>query len=356
MTQPPPPVVAPAPTLIASTLPCDEAKTLPQSLEVLGNARAWTEVRDHITRDATSSVPLMIDGPTGCGKTTGVKELLTHLGMRPVFLDAVEADDTHQMCTWIKRARDSNSFDGTRAVIVVDDMEGFTANMRSELVKFAMDRRTALNPMLLICNNIRELMWRPFSQVPSVRLFAPRDYSCLRYFTQEYPKRWVQHIVQANDNDLRQIKMSLDACSERKASLDQRGEHFDLTKELPLLGGNADRSSNVFHSLSDLVKNGVTPDEWIRDTGELTERVVFSNYPHMARDVDAMAAMADVLSASDTHLTHFTERGHLVPFGDDMRARSVLTHANSIPKLTLSAYPRASRSATFTDVPSALLE
>lgn len=91
--------------------------------------------------------------------------------------------------------------------------------------------------------------------------------------------------------------------------------------------------------------NGIsTVEDWIRDTGETTERVMFSNYLSLSSNLDSISDMADSLSQADTiQLSQFSEVNNIVPFKDEMLGRSIQknTHPRRDPlKYTLSPYPR----------------
>ena len=180
----PPPRRAPerAPAACEQRPPTNVA-SLPRSLELLGNARAWIAVRTHVLE--TPHVPLLLHGPTGCGKTRGVEALLAHLGMRAVTLDAVEADDTAQLSLWIRRTREARTL-GRVSVVVVDDLEGFTHAARAEVARLAEDQRSSLNPMLLVCSARRDPAFRALQALPDVRLFAPRERDLRAWFGEAY--------------------------------------------------------------------------------------------------------------------------------------------------------------------------
>lgn len=158
---------------------------MPLALQRLGNKKAWDAVHAHLTTRASS--PLVLQGPTGCGKTAGLTCLLEAMRLRPVFLDAVEADDVSQLVVWIKRARDSDAVsteERRRAVVVVDDVEGFGASERAldALATLARDEAPGRNPLVFVLHNARDPKWKRFSTLPTYRLFAPNQHVASEWF------------------------------------------------------------------------------------------------------------------------------------------------------------------------------
>ena len=183
------PPLPPPSSILFGTRRAVSPSTFPESLKIL-NSKAWIALWSHINK--TPHVPIFIHGPTGCGKTRGVHQLVSHMGLRPVCLDGVEADDTNQLITWIRRTRDAHTLK-RQSVTILDDLEGFTQNARAALVKLASDKRVGLNPMIMICNCRRDPMWKAFpSRIADVRLFAPNVHSLIRWFATCY--KWTsQH-------------------------------------------------------------------------------------------------------------------------------------------------------------------
>lgn len=234
--------------------------TFPATLKIL-NPNAWVALLSHI--DKTPHVPVFVHGPTGCGKTRGVQQLIMHLGMRPVCLDAVEADDTKQLVTWIRRTREARTLK-RQSVIILDDMEGFTPNARAELAKLATDQRPGLNPMVMICNSLRDPMWKSFAKnITDVRLFAPNEYTLLRWFSTCYP--WTSH-----HDKVERVGVSEAVLRSHCSSLLQHGDIRRIVTALETcnrLGNNLSIGHdthvlNSFDASRRLVRGSMTPELW----------------------------------------------------------------------------------------------
>jgi len=189
---PPPPLCPKRPRAVEDTPPpppppppCDRPFAMPLALQRLGNKKGWDAVCIHLTTRA--SCPLVLHGPTGCGKTAGLTCLLEAMRLRPVFLDAVEADDVLQLVMWIKRARDSGAVstdERRRAVVVVDDVEGFGSSERAldALATLSRDNAPGRNPLVFVLHNARDPKWKRFSTLPTYRLFAPNQHVASEWF------------------------------------------------------------------------------------------------------------------------------------------------------------------------------
>lgn len=274
--------------------------TFPASLKIL-NPNAWVALWSHI--DKTPHVPVFVHGPTGCGKTRGVHQLITHLGMRPVCLDAVEADDTAQLVTWIRRTREARTLK-RQSVIILDDMEGFTPNARAELAKLASDQRSELNPLVMICNSRRDPMWRAFpKRSAEVRLFAPNEYTLLRWFSTCY--KWTSHhdnmervgVSEAvlrshctsllNHGDIRRIVTALESCN-------RLGTNLSVAHDTHV--------SNTFDASRRLLRGCMTPELWTTLT-EPRDSALLQYHAISLATADTcheLASVLDTFSVCDT--------------------------------------------------------
>lgn len=265
---PPPPVAAPVvvPVVAAAAATASSSSSsssaFPPSLRRLGNADAWTKVRGHLS--TIPSVPLMLSGPTGCGKTVGVTCLLESMGLLPVILDSVEADDTEQLVVWIKRTRDSNSMLGKRAV-VVDDVEGFTDKGRLALAGLIKDSTTGRAPLILIVNNARDPMWKRLGQIATIRLTRPSEHVCHEWFSQHHT--WTTVDSTGHEHRRRGISDALLASSRSVLScgdLRRMAVFFNtsiLTRSVARLSNDV-FPANAFDSSRRLFRGTLTADRW----------------------------------------------------------------------------------------------
>ena len=357
---PPPPPPQPLPQAVLPSPITSVAQTpLPDDLRLLGNRKAWEQL--------DFDKPVLIHGPVGCGKTQGVRSYLKHQGLRCVEVDVCDFPNSSDL-ERLLRSTISKSCEGPWALLL-DDVEGILqhegyAKVLATWLRDEPSMEYKHAPVILTCNDMYATSLRLIKALVDkgvlnqLRMFAPNGNTCKEYFNARYPQEWTTHAIKYRDNDLRQIQHFLDAASERKAFREASGGRFDFRSELPTLSSAcADRSRKFFDSLTGLIKRSITCDEWVRETGTLTERVAFSNYPTLASDdLEACSAMADAVSTLDVaHPICFEQRKHAVPFGDQIIAHSLQVHAKgSGANHTLKAYPHLKRGSASYEMPSAL--
>lgn len=293
-------LLPPQPPQLYGTRNSVSPSTFPASLKIL-HPNAWTSLWSHL--DKTPHVPVFVHGPTGCGKTRGVHQLITHMGMRPVCLDSVEADDTAQLVTWIRRTREARTLK-RQSVIILDDMEGFTPNARTELAKLAADRRSELNPLVMICNSRRDPMWKAFPKnTAEVRLFAPNEYTLLRWFSTCY--KWTSH----RDN-MERVGVSDAVLRSHCTSLLKHGDIRRIVTALETcnrLGTNLSvdhdtHVSNTFDASRRLLRGCMTPELWTTLTEPRDSVLIQYHATSLATadTCDELANVLDTFSACDT--------------------------------------------------------
>ena len=223
--------------------------------------------------------------------------------MRPVCLDAVEADDNAQLVTWIRRTREARTLK-RQSVIILDDMEGFTPNARAEIVKLAADQRSELNPMIMICNSRRDPMWRALPKhVADVRLFAPNEYTLLRWFSTCYS--WTSHhdrvervgVSEAvlrshcrsllNHGDIRRIVTALETCN-------RLGTNLSTDHDVHV--------TNTFDASRRLLRGCMAPGLWTTLTEPRDSALLQYHATSLARadTCDELANVLDTFSVCDT--------------------------------------------------------
>jgi hypothetical protein len=223
--------------------------------------------------------------------------------MRPVCLDAVEADDTTQLVTWIRRTREARTLK-RQSVIILDDMEGFTLHARAQLAKLAADQRSELNPLVMICNSRRDPMWKAFPKSNAeVRLFAPNQHTLRRWFSTCY--QWTSHhdnvervgVSEAvlcsyctsllNHGDIRRIVTALETCN-------RLGTNLSTNHDIHV--------SNTFDASRRLLRGCMTPELWTTLT-EPRDSVLLQYHTTSlatADTCDELANVLDTFSACDT--------------------------------------------------------
>lgn len=164
---PPPDVRPPSPPRFGAPA------RLPNALARLGNARAWRETARRL--DERPHEPLIVWGPTGCGKSRGVRCLLEAMRCRVVEFDGADGDTNDQLVEWIQRTRERKSApdEPPKTAVVLDDFESFTEEMRRRLSKLLAKDDPHLSPIVVTCTQLRGADVKPIAHLSAVRLYAP---------------------------------------------------------------------------------------------------------------------------------------------------------------------------------------
>lgn len=256
-------------------------------------------MRDHITAPATQHVPLLLHGPIGSGKTCGVGELLAHLGLRAVYLDAVEADDTAQLSLWIRRTRESRTLE-QKSVVVVDDLEGFTANARAEVCKLAQDKRRCLNPLLLVVHARRDPLWKALLALPDVRLGAPPESVLYAWFRTHFV--WTSFKDESAQVGLPHIVVDAERDLLRTGDVRRLVTAFTTRIQLgrSLARAHDVHVANVFDASRRLLRHTLTAEAWVVHTDPRDCTLLQHHLASVAGDdLDRLAGALDVFSCVD---------------------------------------------------------
>lgn len=290
-------------------------------MERLGNGKAWTAVLKHVTEESTRHSPLVVWGPTGCGKSMGVRSLLRDgLGFTLLELDGTDGETVEQLVLWVKRARQTKTMAGPTAVLL-DDFESFTPTARAALGKLvkeeaAMDDENApkkggkrtkrgetplarLAPLVITCTQLREPSMRGLVGLRDVRLFPPNEHVLHEWFADHY--EWT-----TADGTARKGLSRGGAARLRDAMQtgDVRRVSMAAQWKLATRGGAVAAASfvpptSIFDATRRLLQRRLPASEW---GGEARDVALLQH--HLPKyvvdeDVDALADALDVFSSAD---------------------------------------------------------
>ena len=143
--------------------------------------------------------------------------------------------------------------------------------------------------------------------------------------------------------------------------MDECTAHTARGEPPPLEPLSHDQTHTVFKSFERYINGISETDEWLRDTGDRVERIVYSNYCSLplTNELSSLLKLADTLSVTDaTQLVHYREHLNLVPFQDEVLAGAIKCHVQPtprVPKLTMLKFPNVKREKRVPyDVPNSL--
>lgn len=195
-----------------------EKKTSPQfilssNLKQLGNQKACTDLIVHLSGDS-SYVPVLVYGPTGCGKTLGVQECLRIMGLHCTLLDGSAPEDPNELKIWMDQVLMNSTLDEEKqkGILFIDDFESFTEKCREVILKYVKKTSKNRNPMVITCTNLYSYdlksLQQEFRSKPTVRFWPPRTDIIESFFKR---KGYTQPIIEkfSTTSDLRAIEHSL---------------------------------------------------------------------------------------------------------------------------------------------------
>lgn len=320
--------------------------TLPKGIRTLGNSKGWQMVLNHLKDYHTKHKPLVLWGPTGCGKTFGVRELLYAMKYRIVELDGSDGEDTNQLITWVKRVRDIKVLQGPTAILL-DDYESFTEDARKRMATMLKNTKdTNLAPIIITCTQFKEPRLRDLHIFHNIRLFSPNEHVCKEWFdkngfilqtnksgsfqqVQCFPKHgWDSreqcHLV---TGDLRRITIAL----QWKA----------LTKHALFADGTNTPFLNSFQATQHLLLRKTNASRWAAGAEPRDADLIREHIPkYVNEDIDVLADVLDYLSASDVMTpSRFELSSTQIPFKMELVGQA--THHFSKARDVGALYPPA---------------
>lgn len=272
---------------------------LPLELQRLGNAEAWKQVRAHLVG---ARRPLVLCGPTGTGKTVGVRQLGDHLSMDVVDVDAASCEDG--LVQDMRFALMSEKGRGGRPILlVVDNFDSILPHSRLRVAKTAQDLcvpgcKTAC---VFVCEEARSPAVSPaLKRFDCVRLRAVGYHVMRQYFAEVY--RWVS----PQDGVCRTgfSSSTIQACARSLSCGDVRRAANDLVWRARM--GGAPRSGqdafyNVFEATRRLLLLKIDTDTWANNVEHRDISLVQHHLPHYVEgDVCALSlSLEDLCVASE---------------------------------------------------------
>lgn len=258
--------------------------TIPYNLKRFGNAKAWEELIAHI-HGPEKHKPVLIHGPTGCGKTLGVQECLKLSGVNCTLLDGSAPEGPTELDTWISQVRDNSVLEGEGGVLFIDDVESFTDLCRGVIIKHVKKTNKGKSPLIITCTDFYSVSLKElttlFKKFVIIRLYAPRPETVSRWLQSKgYNIPNLESILPDCKGDLRSCEISLKFHMQVKHYFEKQG------KRTKFLGLGIDQKQNIFELANSLLtkKNNNWFDIFSsgRETSHVSHiRLLFENLPQL---------------------------------------------------------------------------
>ena len=191
--------------------------------------------------------PVVVSGPTGCGKAMGARSLFTAMNVRIVEFDGADANDARQLVEWIRRARE-HACDGDAVGLIVDDFESFTPQLRKDVVKILL-KIPSRTPTVVTCSQIRDPAMYDLSKSfrTLVTLYAPNERAC---------RAWLSHKHRSVPQDRFKLLMTGDLRRLERAVVAYKDGNL-VTGSVPEI-----REETCFDSARNFLTRRTTFEEW----------------------------------------------------------------------------------------------
>ena len=270
----------------------------------MGNESAWKTVHTHVTGNRRHK-PLVVWGPTGCGKTWGVRSVLRAAGFPTVVeLDGADAENAPQLLEWIKRVRQLKCMSGPAAVLL-DDFESFTPHARRAATQLIQSTAndTHLAPLIVTCTQLRDPEMRDLAGLTAapkpvaidVRLKAPSEHVCLEWF--------MHHDVWEDDAGTRRAghppaAVPRDLCA--TGDLRRVARALDWRRRTGArIATESQKPATIFDATRRLLLHRMPAEEWAHMAEERDTDLLRTHLPGHVSDVHTCARGLDWLMEAD---------------------------------------------------------
>ena len=232
----------------------------------------------------TPHLPLVVWGPTGCGKSKGIEVLLKHMGFTLVSFDGVDGENAHELLQWVTRSRQTTN--GHPKVTLLDDFESFTPTARASFAVELRKRDPALSGLLITCTHFRDPAMRTLAScgVVDVRLRTPQRDVIHEHFAATHGHAAMTRMADlCAYGDLRRVSMAL---------------RMPFVASATAPGATLPISSS-FEATRRLLLRRIPTHEWLRATEERDVALLQEHLLAHSPDMDAYARAADSFSLGD---------------------------------------------------------
>lgn len=245
------------------------------------NGYMWLAFLEEIKKKRSS--PILVWGPTGSGKTKGVKDCASACGLKVFEIEPSVLETTKKLEDWFTHIAMVKTLLGPR-LLLIDVIEGIDEMYISVLQKLFTKNCSFNIPIVLIADDAYNYTLRSLFQL------IPNKFKCLRQFpshcaefakltfAKAVPREKIDYHAQFCNGDLRNLKLRLGIGTMLSGSF----------------ANSKDMFGNIFESTHNLIENTLSVDKWIesRDSNQLLH-IVHDNYVHLMDDLEMICELSD---------------------------------------------------------------
>ena len=296
-----------------------------------GNGKAWQALHSEFQRK--KSRPVIVWGPTGVGKTTGVKACADLCGLRVYEIEPSILDSTENLKKWLTHIcaqEDSvRTLLGPRMVLV-DIIEGFDTAYVEVFEQFLKKNTSTKVPIVFIFDTIYNL---PLKNIVSridkkIRCFKPYFDRCLYFakrLNQKVPELHIsntdlqKHATNCNGN-LRTLKCLI------------------FNRDNTMFFSKKDATLSMFESIQEFLTGTLDFDMWIQCSEKKSMmHLITDNYCTLVTNMEKTATMSELISSGDCFRWEDLENYELMQAGIGLKI--LWNSQKEIPKMTLGSRP-----------------
>ena len=240
-----------------------------------GNRQQWDKFMKSLRQETT----LLLWGPTGCGKSEGVRWCVARFEFKAFELDPSVVSSTEELKLWLTNVSRSRTLLGKR-VIVIDDLEGLDESFLRIIYQFSKQLTLADTRLVLICTDkYNPLSLKRFRDLPDIRLWRPSEATLISLATRVY-----SHVP---------------CCVAKICASHAEGDLRYFTRQLTsaIRSGHVDQQFNVFDSTAALLQGRVSGEMWgASEDARFLQRLLYVNYLDFSDNMDVNLVRADSFS------------------------------------------------------------
>ena len=263
---------------------------------------------------------VVVSGPTGCGKSMGIRECLLACRLGVYELDGVECDTTEELLQKVKNVRRVKA-SAEETVIVLDDIESFTKEARTEVCKLIESTQTkGQSPVIITCTQFKHPDNKPIQGFLHIPLRAPCAQAVNEFVmtVKRVIRRGMVDRAQSqlgHSRDVRRVMKQVEWNSIMAVHQDdEKGRGKTRSK----------RFGTTFEATRSLLKGECTPDEWT-ESSEARDVTLLQHHLTAYASLDAAVQCLADFSDVDAMLPSRFETCSL-NFGPVMQAAARSVH------------------------------
>ncbi len=330
---------------------------LSDALKYSGNSKVWNDVMQHI--EVKQCQPCLVWGPTGVGKTFGIKDIANVCGLRVYEIEPSILDSTENLRKWLHHITQSKTLLGPR-MILVDVLEGFDVSFLIVFEKFVKKHPHLSIPLVFVVDDAYNIALKNLMSLLSVkfRLFKMNPQRCFAFAKQTFARippndvnpvvvnSWdsmVKDACERCNGNLRNLRCRLSSSTINFNFCFKFGGPIPHNISSNMYFESMDDSLSLFETTNRFLLGQVDCNTWVQCAEKTTLlHLIADNYMRFLSDIDAAWEVSEQLSSS--YMISYAEHQNcdfdLISCGTKLKN---LCNFTNVPRMTLLANPRVKR-------------